>query len=85
MIIAICALLVLVTLIGMIYPLVKPMVPKEAENIELGDNLSEVDSSKLFLLELEFDYLMGNTSEDVYRELESKYNEQPCMHINLVE
>ncbi len=85
MITVICVLLVLVSLVVVIYPLVKPMARESSGDIELSDNLSGEDFRQTFLLELELDYLMGNTSVEIYRELESKYKGHPSIHIDLVE
>jgi len=82
--------LVVFASIGVVaWPLVRGIGDKNGtklvEDIEVSETLAQKDAALLAINELESDYEMGNLSQDDYRELRKKYEEQAVALLKTVD
>ncbi len=78
MTIFIALLITVLTFAFVVYPLIRRRPPQagSAEDGKLGELYSKRDATYSMLKELEFDFQSGILTEEDYRELEAKYENQ---------
>ncbi|MEE9583175.1 MAG: c-type cytochrome biogenesis protein CcmI [Dehalococcoidales bacterium] len=78
MTIFIALLITVLTFAFVVYPLIRRRPPQagSAEDGKLGELYSKRDTTYSMLKELEFDFQSGILTEEDYRELEAKYENQ---------